>query len=254
MKTILFLGSKPVGYQCFLHLLQSQIALEIKVAGLLTQQRSEFSGEADLQALAGEWGVPVLDSPEDLPECDFIYSVQYHKILKQEQIAQAKEAAFNLHMAPLPEYRGANQFSVALLDGRTEFGTTIHLMTPRIDQGAVLFEKRFPVPPDCWVEDLYKLTEAASVQLFKDTLPQIVAGEYQPVSQSDLEGERGTSLHFKKEMALLKEIDLNQSEVAIYQQLRAVYMPGFEPPFGMLAGEKIYFVREAEWQKKQGLK
>ncbi len=240
-----------MGYQCFLHLLQSQGALGVQVAGLLTQQRAEFSGEADLRALAGKWGVPVFDSPAYIPECDLFYSVQYHKILTAGQIAKAREGAFNLHMAPLPEYRGANQFSVALLDGKREFGTTIHIMDPRIDHGAILFEKRFSIPPDCWVEELYNLTEKASVQLFKDTLPQIVAGGYQPVPQSDLESERGTRLHYKKEMAVLKEIDLNQTPEAIAQQLRAVYMPGFEPPHTMLAGEKVYFVRAEDWNQKE---
>jgi methionyl-tRNA formyltransferase len=251
MKTILFLGSKPVGYQCFLYLLQSQEALGVRVAGLLTQQRAEFSGEANLLALAGEWGIPVLDSPEEMPECDLIYSVQYHKILTAAQIAKAGEAAFNLHMAPLPEYRGASQFSFALLQGKTEFGTTIHIMDPRIDHGSILFEKRFPIPPHCWVEDLYRLTEAASVELFKDTLRQIITGAYKPVPQSVLECARGTSLHYKKEMAALKEIHVDQSPEALAQQLRAVYMPGFEPPYMMLAGEKIYFVRAADWNQKQ---
>lgn len=38
-------------------------------------------------------------------EFDILFSVQYHAILTQEQIECAKEIAFNLHLAPLPEYR-----------------------------------------------------------------------------------------------------------------------------------------------------
>ncbi len=251
MKTILFLGSKPVGYQCFLHLLQSQKDLEVQVTGLLTQQRAEFSGPADLRALAGEWGIPVWDSPAEMPVCDFIYSVQYHKILSPEQIAKAREGAFNLHMAPLPEYRGASQFSFALLEGQTAFGTTIHRMDRHIDHGDILFEKRFPIPPNCWVEELYHLTEEASVILFKETLSALVAGSYTAVPQAALEKERGTALHFKKEMSRLKEVSLNQSAKGLAAQLRAVYMPRFEPPYCIINGEKVYFVRAADWKDPQ---
>ena len=116
--------------------------LDLKVIGVLTQARKEFGGDNDLAGLATAHNIPVLNSLDELPECDFLYSVQYHEILKQEHINKATKLAVNLHMAPLPEYRGSNQFSFAIIEGRSEFGTTIHQMDARIDHGDILFQKR----------------------------------------------------------------------------------------------------------------
>lgn len=246
MKSVVFLGSKPVGYRCFKDILERQADLQFSVAGLLTQSRQEFAGDHDLASLAAAYGVPVLTAPDALPACDVLYSVQYHKILTPGQLAKARLRAVNLHMAPLPEYRGANQFSYALLDGKTEFGTTIHLMDPRIDHGDILFQKRFPIPAGCWVADLYEQTVEASVALFRDTLGAVLGEELPGIPQAQLETQYGTALHFKNEMAQLKEIDLSWPADRIERQLRATYMPGFEPPYAWVAGRKVHLVPEQQ--------
>lgn len=75
----------------------------------------------------------------------FIVCNIVEEILNAEHIGHAKNIALNLHMAPLPEYRGCNQFSFAIADNKKEFGTTIHKMDTGIDHGNILFEKRFPI-------------------------------------------------------------------------------------------------------------
>jgi methionyl-tRNA formyltransferase len=243
-KTLVFLGSKPIGYQCFQEVIGKAEVLNLTVAGLLTRQRKEFGPGANLEELAREHGIPVLSGLDELPECDILYSVQYHEILKPAHIARARQAAVNLHMAPLPEYRGSNQFSFALLDGKKEFGTTIHLMAPGIDNGDILFQKRFPIPENCWVGDLYDRTFQESVKLFRYTLGHVVTGQYQPVPQKDLEPKYGTAYHNRSEMEGLKQIDLNWDADRIARTLRATMMPGFEPPYCILNGERIFFERK----------
>ena len=239
-KSIIFLGSKPVGYECLEHLLSIKEALGILVTGVVTQSRKEF-GSHDLAALAVANGIPVISSIEDMPACDIIYSVQHREILKQHHIDRASQIAVNLHMAPLPEYRGCNQFSFAIIDDKKEFGTTIHRIDTRIDHGDILFEKRFQIPADCWIEELYELTEAASVALFKETLADIVHGRYTFKSQQSLLDARGSSIHYRKDIASLKEIDLSWPADKIDRHIRATSMPGFEPPYTMIGDKKIYF-------------
>lgn len=242
-KKLVFLGSKPVGFACFEYLLQQQEALNVSVCALLTQERKEFRGPADLTQLAEQYGIPVVDHPDQIPECDLLYSVQYHRILKAEHIARATQAAVNLHMAPLPEYRGSNQFSFAIIDGKKEFGTTIHLMDTRIDHGDILFQRRFEIPKHCWVNHLYELTVAASIKLFKYTLAHLIEGNYTPVSQASLVASKGSSLHFRHEMADLKRIDLDWDAEKISRHIRATTMPGFEPPYCEVDKQKVYFTK-----------
>ncbi len=242
-KKVIFLGSKPIGYACFAYLVSQKDVLNIEITGLLTQARKEFGDGHDLAALAAENNIPVINSLADMPECDILYSVQYHQILKAGDIAKAKQAAINLHMAPLPEYRGSNQFSYAIIEDKKEFGTTIHLMDTRIDHGDILFQKRFPIPADCWVKELYDLTFYVSVELFRVTLADVINGNYVPISQRQLEEKYGTSLHYRAEAGSIKQIDLQQDKQTIERHIRATSMPGFEPPYCIINGEKVYFTR-----------
>ncbi len=240
LKKLVFLGSKPVGYQCFSYLLEHQSHLGIEIVGLLTRLRKEFGDGNDLTQLAEAHNIPVLKSLSELPKCDILYSVQYHEILKPGHISKARELAVNLHMAPLPEYRGANQFTFAILEGKKEFGATIHKIDSRIDHGDILFQDRFPIPENCWVDDLYQLTLRSSVSLFKTTLEKVIIGDYTATPQQQLEKEHGTSLHYKNEMADLKIIDLAWDKEKIERTIRATSMPGFEPPYFMMDGKKVY--------------
>ena len=240
-KKVIFLGSKPIGYECLAHLISSKDSLGIEISGIMTNTRKEFGNEHDLNTLAAQNNIPVIGNLDELPECDIIYSVQYHEILKQQHIDKAGQIAINLHMAPLPEYRGSNQFSFAIIDGKTEFGTTIHRIDTRIDHGDILFQKRFPIPENCWVNELYQLTYKASLNLFKQTLAHIISGNYQLMPQQIMVGKYGTNLHFRKEMAALRQIDLNWQSDIIEKHIRATSMPGFEPPYCIIDGKKVYF-------------
>jgi methionyl-tRNA formyltransferase len=247
-KKVIFLGSKPIGYDCLAHLISQQHVLGFQIGGIMTQERKEFGSGNNLKELAEQNQIPVFTDLSQLPDCDIIYSVQYHQILKQEHIAKAAQIAVNLHMAPLPEYRGSNQFSFAIIDGKAEFGTTIHRIDTRIDHGDLLFQKRFPIPRNCWVNELYQLTYNASLNLFKQTLGHIISGNYQPISQQVLVGKFGTSLHFRNEMEALKHISLEWDSEKIERHIRATSMPGFEPPYCTIGGEKVYF--STTWDKK----
>jgi len=241
LKKVVFLGSKPIGYDCFAYMLAMQESLNIQVVGLLTHARKEFGNAHDLNILAEEHHIPTIENEDAIPVCDILYSVQYHRILKADHIQKASQIAVNLHMAPLPEYRGSNQFSYAIIDGKKEFGTTIHEIDTRIDHGGILFQKRFAIPEGCWVNELYQLTYEASNALFRDTLADIVNANYSATPQATLENEYGTSLHFRKEINHLKEIDLGWDKEKIARHIRATYMPGFEPPYCIVDGRKIYF-------------
>lgn len=243
--TIVFLGSKPVGYRCFEHLLAEAGSLDAEVIGLLTQPRKEFGGDHDLSALAAENGVPVLSSPGEIPDCDILLSVQYHRILTPDELSKARRLAVNLHMAPLPEYRGSNQFTHAIVDEKEEFGTTLHIMDARIDHGPILAQRRWPIPAGQWVEDLYARTVEESVALFQDTLPALIAGAIAPIPQEELVSRYGTALHLRAGMDSLKTLDFSWPAEKFERHLRATYMPGFEPPFAWVEGRKVHIIPEA---------
>lgn len=233
-KKIVFLGGKNIGSECLRFLFEKSEYLDIDIIGADFPSRDEsikkFSKENNLKLIDGV-----------IPLCDIIISVQYHRILSDIEIKRASKRAVNLHMAPLPEYRGCNQFSFAIMDEVSEFGTTIHEMVSGIDAGPIIAEKRFGVNDNIWVKDLFDLTYNASLELFKKYLPKLISGEYVAVDQSSLLSKKTSSFHLRKEIDDIKRIDLRWSEDKIYKHLRATMMPGFEQPYVIVKNKKIYF-------------
>lgn len=244
-KKIVFLGSKEIGAFCFEHLLTQCDSYGIELIAVATKNNPSLDTGENVASLAKKHGILKLDGVKDIPRCDIIISVQHHEILKQEHINRASELSLNLHMAPLPEYRGCNQFSFAIVDGKKEFGTTLHKMTAGIDDGDIIAERRFELAEDIWVEELYQQTLSESKLLFKESIGKIIDGAYQTVSQQTLIKARGTSYHFRDEIYDLKQIEEDWSEEKKKLHVRATYKKGFEPPYALVNGEKKYYDKES---------
>lgn len=245
VKEVLFLGSKEIGSYC----LQLLINLpQVKIVGVLSNDRQLKSAGKTVTQIAGEHHIPVFSHPDDMPEADFLISVQYHLILKSDHLKKARRAAVNLHLAPLPEYRGCNQFSFAILDEKTEFGTTLHLMDEGIDSGDLLFERRFPIPDKCTVTQLYELTLDHSKTLFAESITKILNGNFKAVAQKELIPERGSVVHYRKEMEALKNIDAGLPLKEIEKRIRATYFPPFPPPYTVIDGKKVNL--DDRWKQK----
>ena len=237
MKRIVFLGSKEIGFECLKILYSYKQKFEYSIIGTLTNHRG-----SQIEQFCIKKNIPILNSLDEylsLENIDIAISVQYDKILKPCHIKKPKDFAINLHMAPLPEYRGCNQFSFAIVEQAKEFGTTIHIINEKIDRGDILFEDRFPIPQKCWVSDLYKITFRKSVNLFESSLEKIVTNKIEPKDQL-LYKERKSSIHFRKEIEELKCIDLGWDKEKIERHIRATSMPNYEPPFTIIDNQKIY--------------
>lgn len=241
MKKVVFLGTKPIGFDSLDYLISQQESLNYKIIAVGTKERNEFGTEKNISGLSQQYGITLLEENDTIPACDIIYSVQYHKILKASDIEKASEIAINLHLAPLPDYRGCNQFSFAIFNGAKIFGVTIHKIDTGIDSGEILFEDRFPLLPEWWVQDLFEESNKRGLALLKSTWAKIISGDYQLQPQTPMIAARGMNIYYRKDIELLKNIDLNEDGFKIARKIKATYMPGFEPPYTIIDGQKIHF-------------
>jgi len=225
---ICYMGGGNLGAMCLQHLLDRGYEVSYALG-------DEFiKGVCYKQDI----GVVALNGLVYQDDTDLIISVQYPYILKKEHISKASRA-INLHMAPLPEYRGCNQFSYAIINKDNSFGTTVHELTERVDEGMILAEMRFGIAGRIWVKDLYNLTAKKSYQMFKAAIGKIIDGSVKgkvPVGKG--------SYHYRKEINELKKIDLSWPKEKIERYIRATYFPPFEPPYAEVAGKKVYFTFE----------
>ncbi len=237
--TTAFLGTRAVGYRCLEHLLDRSGDLGLVVTEVVTRmpENTALTGGMDLAVLARSRGIPVAaDFDPDGPDVDLLFSVQHEHVLTPAQLARARRCAINLHMAPLPAYRGTGQFSHAVLNGAETFGTTLHEMIPAVDAGPILAQRLFPVLSHWTVEDLYRHTVEESITLFGETLDALVTDTLTPRPQLPT----GQPAYRRSDLTVLKKIDLTWPPDRIARTVRAFDMPGYEPAYIDIDGQRIY--------------
>lgn len=248
MISVAYFGSHPLGREC-LRLLHEHEEVDVEV--VVTYPAGYDSWwEGSVFDLATELGYDILTTDEESAvqsyDIDYIISVYYPNILGPELLDHPDEGALNLHQAELPRYRGSNVFSHAIINARDDdhwkYGTTIHFMAEAVDAGDIVDRKFVEIKESDTARCLYDRTRGASVELFEETLPKIVSGEVHDLRtpQSAYDTER--YFYDKSSLDDLKEIPserLSDNSIELYDLIRALDFPPFQPAYTYIAGNKI---------------
>ena len=116
-------------------------------------------------------------------EADVATVVAYGKILPGSLLAIPERGFVNLHFSLLPAYRGAAPVQRALMDGVTETGVTIMVLTEGMDEGPILAAAATEVGPDETGGTLGARLAESGAGLLVDTLRGYVAGRIAPREQ-----------------------------------------------------------------------
>jgi methionyl-tRNA formyltransferase len=155
------------------------LAAEFNVVGII---RNLSVGEEETDPVAGrarDLKIPLFQdiSPSVVetlvaqmqPDCVVVSS--YNRILKAELLERCHFV--NVHYSPLPRYRGRANVNWALINDEPCSAITIHLMSPSLDAGNILFQRLLPIEQQDTIGDLYhKLNEiqgeylASTIKLF----------------------------------------------------------------------------------------
>lgn len=157
---------------------------------------------------AQQHGIPWVQSGryEDLPQLadpqwrpDLVFSVFYSRIIKAHFIDRCHRI-LNLHNGPLPRYRGVSPINWALKNGESHHGSTVHEITPGIDDGPILSQVLFSIDPEREeVIDVYRRCLRYGYALFEDTMARL--DEIEPKIQD----ESRALYYSKKDAAALGE-------------------------------------------------
>jgi methionyl-tRNA formyltransferase len=108
---------------------------------------------------------------------DLIVSVAASQIFKEPLLRIPSRGCINIHGALLPRYRGMLPSFWTLLNGEREGGVTVHYMTPGIDDGAIIAQRRFPIHPGDTVEQLIGRSKALGAEVLTEVIGRIDRGE-----------------------------------------------------------------------------
>lgn len=259
MTSVAFLGSHDLGVACLDRLADHP---EVTVSVVVTYPPGHDGWwEGSVRERAEELGYPVLSLAEERRlleyDVDYLLSVYYPNILDAELLAHPREAAVNLHQAELPRYRGSNTFTHAIQNARADdhwrYGTTMHCMVEQVDAGPILDRRFVEIRETDTARSLYERTREASIELFEATLPTIVAGEVHATAtpQETFDGER----YFYLKSDIDKEIPLGRlaeaaddeaTALAVYDTIRSLDFPPFEPAYTTVAGQRVHLTVDGE--------
>lgn len=164
---------------------------------------------------------------------DFLFSFYYRSILGEEILSAARVCALNLHGSLLPNYRGRAPVNWVLVNGETETGVTLHVMTRKPDAGDIVGQAAVPIAFDDTALTLFGKMERAAAKLLADLLPRIAAGDI-PRRRNEI--EKGS--YFGGRRPEDGRIDWTRPALEIYNLVRAVTRP-YPGAFSSLGGETM---------------
>lgn len=98
-------------------------------------------------------------------------------IFSPELLAIPRIACINRHSSLLPSYGGLWPVFQALRSGESEVGASVHVMTPKIDEGALLAQESVHIHPHHTLFELYEECFEASVVATVKALDRIRIGD-----------------------------------------------------------------------------
>lgn len=232
---IALLGKNTVAVRALKTLLTKDV--EIVLVSPNKSDMGEHGWQQSLLKEANEYNLPVrqflkikhVSSVEYLKtlQIDFIFSLQYDQIVSQEVIDTAKYGAINLHFAPLPKYRGVSPIALAILNGETEFGVSLHYMDPGVDTGDIISQVFFNIEGVENARNLYDLCVFKSSELFDDTIDQILALNNARHSQ-----DNSKATYYSKDTINFKQnkINFNHCSRSLMNWIKAFIFDPFQYP------------------------
>ena len=239
-KIVLFAYSE-VGCLCLEELIKSGA----NIAAVFTHE--DDPGEEiwfrSVKEIAQRNGIPVR-TPRKLDEAEqeyflslkpeLVLSFYYRALIPKAVLDAPRLGAYNIHGALLPKYRGRACVNWAVLNGESQTGATLHVMTEKADRGDIVDQEAVPIEfTDTALDVFMKVAEAAR-RILARTLPALEAGNAPRRPQNEAE-----ATYFGRRRPADGEINWDKSAVEIYNLIRAVTHP-FPGAFTELSGKKYY--------------
>lgn len=191
-ETIIFFGSGPVASKSL-----ELLAGDFEIEAVITKPRPPHH----------KGDVPVLSSAEKLKlsvhtaqnkdELDKLFSEKRFKsrlailidfgiIVSQKVIDYFPLGIINSHFSLLPEWRGADPITFSVLSGQKTTGVSLMLLTAGMDEGPLLTQTRFDIPPTMTTPELTEALIEQSYEALCWKVPGYIAGEVTPAPQPDM--------------------------------------------------------------------
>lgn len=229
-ETVVFFGSGPVAARS-LELLLQNFAVEL----VITKPRpAHHKGPVPVLETAQKHGLPV-ETVSTKKELDALVAarparsrvgilIDFGIIVSQEVIDYFELGIINSHFSLLPEWRGADPITFAVLSGQKKTGVSLMLLVAAMDEGPLLAVGEYELPAEittpALTEGLIELSDA----LLREILPAYLSGDLRPMSQDQAAELVGISPNATYSRKLSKQdgvLDLHKPAGQLAREIRA---------------------------------
>lgn len=191
-ETIVFFGSGPVAAES-LRLLQESFDIE----AVVTKPRAEHhKGAVPVLELCETLGLKAY-TPSNKTELSTLFNgkpfaskigivIDYGIIINKDVIDYFPFGIINSHFSRLPELRGADPITFAILSGQKQTGVSLMSINEKMDEGLILAVGLLELADDITTPALTHDLIGLSNGLLKAELPRYLSGETELIEQSEV--------------------------------------------------------------------
>ena len=182
MQTIFF-GSGPVAAKS-LQLLSSKFPIEAIITKPTTAN--------DMRSINQHTPLYVVSNKDELDELilntpfksQYALLVDFGIIVSKKVIAHFPLGIINSHFSLLPEWRGADPITFSILSGQQTTGISLMLLTEGMDEGPLLAQASYKIPPHATTAILTDALIELSDATLKTVIPAYLRSELVPIPQN----------------------------------------------------------------------
>lgn len=112
---------------------------------------------------------------------DIICLAGFMRVLTEEFVDRWAGRILNVHPSLLPKHKGLDTYARALAAGDGEYGATVHLVTPALDDGPILGQVRLAVEPGDTAEAMAARLSPWEHKLYAQVLRRFAEGARDPL-------------------------------------------------------------------------
>jgi methionyl-tRNA formyltransferase len=191
-KTIVFFGSGPVAAESLALLHES-----FDVEAVVTKPRAEHhKGAVPVLELAAKLGLSVY-TPANKAELSALFAgkpfssevgvvIDYGIIINRDVIDFFPYGIVNSHFSLLPEWRGADPITFAILSGQKRTGISLMLINEKMDEGLLLAQAPYEIASGLTTPELTDDLIQLSHVTLEEILPAYLKGDVNPSPQEEV--------------------------------------------------------------------
>ena len=166
---IAFAASRKLGEELILWVHQNRELYNIEIIGGIAP---EFKGWWDdkVNDLYEELGINVFDDFDDLVfngKPDLIFSINYWRIIPEDQINRIPKGIINIHHSYLLRFKGRYSTSWAIIHARKDnywkHGSTLHYVNKNLDSGSIIASESCSITTEDTAETLFRKVEGLAM-------------------------------------------------------------------------------------------